>query len=625
MVVGRCVVQVKAITLQRVGPAVAGQSAAWIDRGYKALLLLALALPFELTQRPLIHTRYLTVTNLKLILYIVIVLAGLTLMPSVQALLESLFIKSLDRSNYLFQRRVPVLIFSALLLATIISSLLSTHRIEGLKWTLDIAVGGLLWLAIPLWLSGDTEQKIDGLGIAIVIGAVVSAFVGFWEVSSSQHFIAQLSWFKSGPSVVGPYIRLSATFEYANIAALYFELALVLSLVGFIKAVLKHVGLLFTSAWLAASAVLLAAVLLTYSRGALIGLAFGLVALTLTARKRVNLRSLQGRGRILLTLPITLIVVASAVLLSSRSVTLLRLSSQSDQSWYRATYGAVLPSQLKAGKQITVPVRVTNLTPFTWNAQGLHFFTLGYHWLYPSGSVASFDGNHSRLASNLAPNHVETVSAVIRLPNRAGRYGLVWDMAEEGVAWFSLKSSEYQVSTENILPSASEKTTTSTASTFGPSRLPTTVAKPTRQHLWAAAIGMISAHPLFGVGPDGFRLNYGSYTRPRQTSWDTRIFANSLPLEIFADLGIVGGLLFWAFILSLSWTLLRGLLKGNVDQLWQLALVACLAAFIGHGFVDYVLGSNAIFITFLIMCGLAATALRPLGENVVALPLEAEK
>jgi O-antigen ligase len=138
--------------------------------------------------------------------------------------------------------------------------------------------------------------------------------------------------------------------------------------------------------------------------------------------------------------------------------------------------------------------------------------------------------------------------------------------------------------------------------------LPTTVNLPPRNQLWAAAKAMIKAHPLLGVGPDGYRLSYGAYIRPPLRTWDTRVTANNLFLEMFADLGIVGGGLFLAFLAVVMWPVIVALWRGSVTALWQVALVGAVAVLMGHGLVDQVLAPHAMFFLFWILCGLAATA-----------------
>jgi putative inorganic carbon (hco3(-)) transporter len=140
-----------------------------------------------------------------------------------------------------------------------------------------------------------------------------------------------------------------------------------------------------------------------------------------------------------------------------------------------------------------------------------------------------------------------------------------------------------------------------------PTTLPTTPSEPPRQKLWAAAMAMVRSHPLLGVGPDSYRLSYGLYTHPKLRTWDTRIFANSLFLELFADLGLLGGGLFLAFFAVATWPVIAGVWQGQAVTWWQMALVGAVAAFLGHGLVDYVLGADAIFVLFWLLCGLAVT------------------
>jgi O-antigen ligase len=139
-----------------------------------------------------------------------------------------------------------------------------------------------------------------------------------------------------------------------------------------------------------------------------------------------------------------------------------------------------------------------------------------------------------------------------------------------------------------------------------PKALPTVLSEPNRQQLWKAALAMIAARPLLGIGPDGFRLNYGHFATPRLAAWDQRILANSLYLELGADLGLIGAALFLAFILSLVRPLLASVRTPRRLDLRQIALLAAFAAVIGHGLVDYNLESHAIFILTFVLCGIAA-------------------
>lgn len=120
---------------------------------------------------------------------------------------------------------------------------------------------------------------------------------------------------------------------------------------------------------------------------------------------------------------------------------------------------------------------------------------------------------------------------------------------------------------------------------------------------------MLKTHPLLGVGPDNYRLLYGAYMKPPLASWDTRILANELYLEVGADLGVLGGGFFFGFLIAVWWPVIAALWlrRGSPPTLWHLGLVAAFAAFLGHGLVDDFLDSHAITLLVWLLCGLATT------------------
>lgn len=572
--------------------------------GYWSLIVLALALPFEATQHPLLRSSLVVVTNLKVVVYVVVTIALVTLAPQALQFIREVAAGVPSTTNYLYRRRVAVGLFAALVLICVLSSLLATQKREGLKWTLDVVFGGLIWLAVPLWVSDDPDRRIERITRAFVVGAVIAAVIGLFEVGIGTDFAQHLLWFKAKPTSAGPYLRLSGTFEYANIAALYFELALAFAVIELVRAVVAgREERVAVALWLVAVGVLFAAVLLTYSRGALLGLVAAIVACAFSVRRSRLIALLRSRGRSFLAVGSALGLLMIIVVLSSPSLTILRVASESDQDWYRAAYSSSLPTTMEAGGQLSLPVTVTNLGPLPWSARGQHPYHLSYHWLRPSGHVVVFDAARASLPSDVPAGQSRRVIVPLRAPATPGRYLLVWDMVQENVAWFSLKTARYQVHPVRIVGHAVKS-----IQEYGPATLPTAPSQPGRRALWAAAVRMLVSHPLLGVGPDGFRLNYGRYARPKQRSWDTRVFANSLPVEIFADLGIVGGTMFWVFLAAALWTLLSIVRSGEVAAWWQLALVGSVAAFLGHGLVDYILGSDAIFFLFWLLCGLVGAA-----------------
>jgi O-antigen ligase len=189
-------------------------------------------------------------------------------------------------------------------------------------------------------------------------------------------------------------------------------------------------------------------------------------------------------------------------------------------------------------------------------------------------------------------------------------------MVQENVTWFSLKAAAYTGYPVLVVgrsragaacagpPPAPPGTPRG-----GPAQLPRTFSQPARTQLWAAALRMLRARPLLGIGPDGFRLRYGIYMRPPLTTWDTRILANQLFLEIFADLGLLGGALFFGFLAAVWWPLIVALWtrRDPLPSVWQIGLIAAFAALLGHGLVDYLLDAHAIFLLLWLLCGLAST------------------
>ncbi|HWE61033.1 MAG TPA: O-antigen ligase family protein, partial [Chloroflexota bacterium] len=284
-------------------------------------------------------------------------------------------------------------------------------------------------------------------------------------------------------------------------------------------------------------------------------------------------------------------------------------------------YVSRVPATMLACQQLTVPVTVENHSPFLWQSQGPDLYNLGYHWLYASGKVAIFENPRSRLQGTVPPGAAQTVPAHIQAPPRAGRYLLVWDMVQENVTWFSLKRAAYVGLPVLVRQGPSPRGAVcagharrAVAHGDGPAELPRSFSQPGRTQLWAAALRMLATHPLLGVGPDGYRFRYGAYMRPPLATWDTRILANQLFLELFADLGLLGGGLFLAFLCAVWWPLVVALWtrRRSTVILWQITLLAALAAFLGHGLVDYLLESHAIFLLLWLICGLAsATYLRP--------------
>jgi uncharacterized protein YcfL len=90
-------------------------------------------------------------------------------------------------------------------------------------------------------------------------------------------------------------------------------------------------------------------------------------------------------------------------------------------------------------------VTVKNLGSRTWSKNGPGNFRLGYRWYNAQGvqvQVTPYAGNFE-MDADTPPGQTATFSnVVLRAPSAEGTYTLRWDIAHEGVTWFSQQGAE---------------------------------------------------------------------------------------------------------------------------------------------------------------------------------------
>jgi hypothetical protein len=561
------------------------------------LLLFAFSLPFEASRRPLPGLSRLTVTNLSA-LYILLGVIALYRFASVT---HRTF--PLDR--------VALGLLTVLVAWSLVSALTSTHPEDGIKWVIDLCIGGAIWHALPLWLRSDSIAR-RRLLISLVCSGTLAAAIGLLELAAGPRIDAgPLSIFKVQPTVVGPYLRLSGTFAYANTAAGYFAamLPLAVALCLLKGPVQGRYRLIAGSAALTLGVALIG----TYSRGGAIAAVGGLAVLAVASRHAHPWRVIPARWSAVVLATIAL-VLASAVLLLGQAGAL-RISTQSDLEWYSATYAAHVPHRIHTGTTLHVPVTLRNTGAITWVASGHHAFRLSYHWMLPDGHIVVLNGRRTPLPRSLRPGSAQTLTARVTAPSRPGQYRFAWDIAQEGVLWFALATGVERSTEIHVVGPAVGPALRAIPSL----RLQSGAPQPERTVLWAAALRIIEAHPLLGIGPDGYRRVYGLFEHPPAHSWDTRIYANSLPLELAADLGIPGAIAFFLFLIAATRTYWRRALHGDLDVL-DAALFAALITLVLHGTVDYLFGARAMMYLLWILLGVmrmrlpAARRLEPVAS-----------
>jgi hypothetical protein len=303
-------------------------------------------------------------------------------------------------------------------------------------------------------------------------------------------------------------------------------------------------------------------------------------------------------------------VACGALVVLTQPMFRLRLITQNDRDWYRASVAAAPIPALQAGQWITVPVTLHNDGLMTWEAAGVLPIHLGYHWMSATeDTYLDFDGARTPLPHDIAPGETVSVDALVRTPEEPGRYRLQWDMVHENVTWFDRK----QGMTAEVREYTIEPNTTASASLQPPIAPPGQISVAAisdtssveRMKLWKVAWAMFLDHPVLGVGPDGFRNLYGRYAGVNE--WNHNIYTNSLYIEMFTNLGLVGGLAFLGLVLVALRRFAGNLRRIPSGPVWLLGLgasAACAAFFI-HGFVDYFLFATPIYILFWALLGVA--------------------
>jgi hypothetical protein len=181
-------------------------------------------------------------------------------------------------------------------------------------------------------------------------------------------------------------------------------------------------------------------------------------------------------------------------------------------------------------------VDVRNEGRIVWASSGNRPFALGYRWLTSDGSgVLDVPPGEVLLPHDVVPGetvHLQTLVQVPALP--AGAYRLDWGMLQRDVLKF-YERGWANGSTVVTLASGSPAVAMPAVLERDDAEAPWVVG---RMELWGAALRLIQTRPLLGVGPDNFRHLYGAQLGLE--TWDERVQANNLYLEVLVDVGLFG-------------------------------------------------------------------------------------
>ncbi len=539
--------------------------------------LLAVLLPFEL-KTPIVTLGPIVLTNVEVLLYALIVL----------------WICGVLRARHMPWTLAHRAVLTWLIIQFAAAVLAPVERDAAIKFALRSAGGAALFFIAADWMRSG--RRVVWIMAAVAIGAVVSAVAGLLELQSGAVQAALLI-FKTQASLVGGQLRASGTFQYANTAAMYWEAALPMLIAVGTWWSIERGQRRWIAFVLAASLIVIEAIVLSASRAAVVSTALAL-GIMIAVDRASHTRSGLARSGVLGL--IVLVVLISAELIVS-PIFAARLRSENDDTWFRAR---LQPQQAElsaaASDLITATVVVTNTSVRPWPASGARPVYISYHWIQPaSRRVLILDGERTPLPHDLAPGDTATIAAFVKIPPVTGTLVLQWDVVQEEVTWFSERGSTVAEVNVQIMPSR-QTPATLVAPVSG--QLKDTTSPP-RTDLWRAGVQMWLSHPLLGVGPDNFRHTYGRYLG--QAAFDDRITANSWYVELLATTGVVG---------LMAWLLILGALIVMVRRQWQtlaqrervlvIGLSVALLAFLLHGVVDYFMEFTPTYGLFWLSAGL---------------------
>jgi O-antigen ligase len=460
----------------------------------------------------------------------------------------------------------------------------SDHRDLAFKFALRMAA----MAAFALVVAAQPPDVIRAGLLGLVTASALVALLAVAEGLGARFLDPFLAAFREAPFNVAGVRRASAGTEYPNLAAAFLMYGIVAS-----------AGLLSVRprAWLRASA--LAAffslgLLFTYSRGALVATALGLLVIAAGRRSgaAAPIAALAALG------------LVTAGFMASGEAFRLRLGSEGIAGWYRARYEPAEPAlALAPGERRVTMVTVTNTGSKAWVVS--EDFHLACHWYDAERRVHRWDGGRTVLPRDLGPGESLTLRAELQAPASEGRFLLAWDMVHEHTTWFS---------EEGVPPAAVTVRVSRDAAALPPGRLsPPRVDegpwRPSRFELWGLAVDLWRERPILGVGPDNFRRLYGP--RAGRLSWDSRVYANNTLLEAAATTGLLGAAALavsLAAILVGAWRRLREAATGSAAQGVAAALLGLAAGLAAQGLVDYILAFTGHYLLLGFVVGATSAA-----------------
>jgi O-antigen ligase len=429
----------------------------------------------------------------------------------------------------------------------------------------------------------------------LLAGGLLSVGLGLAEVWSDQTF-ELLHMFRIQHTVVGPFIRLSGSFNHANQTAMFIEATL-----PFLVVITWKLGR--NKKWFSVLVGIILIVLyiqagfLTYSRSSFVTIFISalLVAGLLWGWQRERRRLALFLGSIA---GLVLLLGILNTLISP--VLRLRFSSEGDNEWYNLHFSVPEHIEIEAGRAKPVTITVTNEGSLPWSSQSEDPINLGGHWYRLSDDARSDNEVRWSLDEDVAPGDSLRMTVFMEAPSEEGEYEFEWDMVQEGIVWFSVRNGLHFTSTVTVVPASEDSVNSGTRDEFNSLR-PNVQPIPNRRVLWSIAARQFLQRPLIGIGLDNFRVTYGDVMGWQ--AWNTSIHTNNWYVETAVSVGLLGTIPFFGWMALLSLDLFNHIRSRRIT-LWQIALACALSAYAIHGLLDYFLLFNGTGLLFWILVGM---------------------
>ncbi|HYR83029.1 MAG TPA: O-antigen ligase family protein [Terriglobia bacterium] len=466
-----------------------------------------------------------------------------------------------DRKK-LFQNRLVLAALVFVLIQWLAALLSAEFTLNAIKGAVRVTAG------FTLLCSTLSVRDRRGLLHVWAASAIVAALYGLVDYNG----FGVRGLFRETEFYVGSVLRLSGSFEYPNTAAAFLAMSLPLVWIATNSRWVRVLGSLLI--WVA--------LILTYSRGAIIAVVLMLGIWMIVGRARA---AFYFGG---------LSAVAFAALVVLHPSLLERFRETQPLPALSAEYEPEFNLLRRHPDELSeMAVRVKNVGTTAWLATKDKPFTLSYWWndlerRKPLKTATIY----TSIPLPVQPQDSVAIRAPFRTPDEPGLYLLTWDISKSGSEWFSGTGVFPGLVEADIQPGNESWSGHGDISRwYGReiSKLYVANVPLSRNELWRSALDMVLQHPILGVGPDNFRLLSGR--RFGLSHWDEKVRSNSLYLELLSGSGLAG---LAAFVVMMA----------SVRRSTGAPALA-LGIFVIHGWVDVFLMTTPIYFAFWILLGQA--------------------